>query len=174
MKISFKKTLLAAVAAGALLAPVSAQAEVKIGFLGGFTGPIESLMPPISNGAKLAITQINAQGGTSQGKITYVTADTSCADSTKAANAADRLVNTEKVTAIVGAQCSGATIASANNAAIPAGVTMISPASTSPKLTDMDDKDLVFRTAPSDAYQGGSMARLLKAKGFKKIGRAHV
>ncbi len=174
MKISFKKTLLAAVAAGALLAPVSAQAEVKIGFLGGFTGPIESLMPPISNGAKLAITQVNAQGGTSQGKITYVTADTSCADSTKAANAADRLVNTEKVTAIVGAQCSGATIASANNAAIPAGVTMISPASTSPKLTGMDDKDLVFRTAPSDAYQGGSMARLLKAKGFKNIAISYV
>ncbi len=174
MKISFKKTLLAAVAASALLAPISAQAEVKIGFLGGFTGPIESLMPPISDGAKLAITQVNAQGGTSQGKITYVTADTSCADSTKAANAADRLVNTEKVTAIVGAQCSGATIASANNAAIPAGVTMISPASTSPKLTDMDDKDLVFRTAPSDAYQGGSMARLLKAKGFKNIAISYV
>jgi len=174
MKISFKKTLLAAVAAAALLTPAIAQAQVKIGFLGGFTGPIESLMPPISDGAKLAITQVNAQGGTSQGKIIYVTADTSCADSTKAANAADRLVNTEKVTAIVGAQCSGATIASANNAAIPAGVTMISPASTSPKLTDMDDKDLVFRTAPSDAYQGGSMARLLKAKGFKNIAISYV
>jgi len=169
MKMNLKKTLLAAVAAGAILAPLTAQAEVKIGFLGGFTGPIESLMPPISNGAKLAVDQINKAGGTSQGNITYVTADTTCADSTKAANAADRLVNTEKVTAIVGAQCSGATIASANNAAIPAGVTMISPASTSPKLSGMDDKDLVFRTAPSDAYQGGSMARLLKAKGYKNI-----
>lgn len=169
MKQTFKKTLLAAVAAGALLAPGAAFADVKIGFLGGFTGPIESLMPPISEGAKLAISQVNAQGGTSQGKIEYVTGDTTCADSTKAANAADRLVNTEKVTAIVGAQCSGATIASANNAAIPAGVTMISPASTSPKLTNMDDKDLVFRTAPSDAYQGGAMARLLKAKGYKNI-----
>ncbi len=95
-----------------------------------------------------------------------MTADTSCADPTKAANAADRLVNTEKVTAIVGAQCSGATIASANNATIPAGVTMISPASTSPKISSMDDKDLVFRTAPSDAYQGGSMARLLTGAGY--------
>lgn len=169
MKLTLKKTLCAAVAVGALMAPLAAQAEVKIGFLGGFTGPIESLMPPISNGAKLAIDQINKQGGTSQGKIAYVTGDTTCADSTKAANAADRLVNTEKVTAIVGAQCSGATIASANNVAIPAGVTMISPASTSPKLTGMKDNDLVFRTAPSDAYQGGAMARLLKAKGYKNI-----
>ncbi len=65
MKINLKKTLLAAVAIGALLAPISAQAEVKIGFLGGFNGPIESLMPPISNGAKLAIDQIYSQGGTS-------------------------------------------------------------------------------------------------------------
>ena len=173
MKFNLKYVLFAVVAAAiagsALLRFFGEEPDVKIGFLGGFTGPIESLMPPISEGAKLAISQVNAQGGTSQGKIVYVTADTSCSDSTKAANAADRLVNTEKVIAIVGAQCSGATIASANNAAIPAGVTMISPASTSPKLTTMDDKDLVFRTAPSDAYQGGSMARLLKAKGYKKI-----
>ena len=174
MKLNVKKTLLAAVAVGALLAPVSAQADVKIGFLGGFTGPIESLMPPISEGAKLAIAQVNGQGGTSQGKIDYVTGDTTCADSTKALSAADRLVNTEKVIAIVGAQCSGATISSANGAAIPAGVTMISPASTSPKLTDMKDNDLVFRTAPSDAFQGASMARLLKAKGFKNIAITYV
>ncbi len=174
MKLTLKKTLLAAVAATAIMAPSAANAEVKIGFLGGFTGPIESLMPAIANGAKLAASQVNAQGGTSSGNVKVVVADTTCADATKAADAADRLVNTEKVVAIVGAQCSGATISAANNAAIPAGVTMISPASTSPKLTTMKDNDLVFRTAPSDAYQGAVLSRLLKAKGFKNIAITYV
>jgi hypothetical protein len=41
----------------------------------------------------------------------------------------------------------------------PAGVVMISPASTSPALSELDDNDLVFRTVPSDAYQGEMLAR---------------
>ena len=55
----FKRGLLAGVAAVALALPATAMADVKIGFLGGFTGPIESLTPPIADAAKLAATQIN-------------------------------------------------------------------------------------------------------------------
>ncbi|HED14693.1 MAG TPA: amino acid ABC transporter substrate-binding protein, partial [Gammaproteobacteria bacterium] len=43
------------------------------------------------------------------------------------------------------------------------------PASTSPALTTLKDRDLVFRTTPSDAYQGAVMARLLKSKGIHDI-----
>ena len=60
MKKSLKMSLLAA----ALATSGMAQAEeAKIAFLGGFTGPLESLTPPIYAGAKLAIDQVNAQGG---------------------------------------------------------------------------------------------------------------
>ena len=168
-------TLTAALIAG-LAASASAMAmEVKIGFLGGFTGPIESMVPPIAKGAKLAIEGVNESGGVLNGmKIEMPTGDTTCADATKAADAADRLVNSEKVLAIVGALCSGATISAANNAAIPGGVVMISPASTSPALTTLKDNDLVFRTVPSDAYQGQMMAKLLKDKGFKSIAITYV
>ncbi|MDO7675123.1 MAG: ABC transporter substrate-binding protein, partial [Reinekea forsetii] len=154
------KTLLAVAIAGVSLLNV-AQADVKIGFLGGFTGPIESLTPPIFEGAKVAIAHVNTQGGLLEGEmIEMPSADTTCVDASAASNGADRLINSEGAIALVGGLCSGATIAAANNIAIPAGVPMISPASTSPALTDLDDNDLVFRTAPSDAYQGAMLANL--------------
>ncbi len=173
---NFKTALVAGVALGCFALPLNASAaDMKIGFLGGFTGPIESLMPPIADGAKLAISQVNAAGGVLGGKtIEVVTADTTCVDATKASDAADRLVNVEKVVAIVGAQCSGSTIAAANGIAIPAGVAMISPASTSPAITALDDKDLVFRTAPSDAFQGEILSRLILSKGIKSVALTYV
>ena len=168
------KTLLAVAIAGVSLLNV-AQADVKIGFLGGFTGPIESLTPPIFEGAKVAIAHVNIQGGLFKGEmIEMPSADTTCVDASAASNGADRLINSEGAIALVGGLCSGATIAAANNIAIPAGVPMISPASTSPALTDMDDNDLVFRTAPSDAYQGVMLANLLTAKGISEIAITYV
>ncbi|WP_108124692.1 ABC transporter substrate-binding protein [Saccharospirillum mangrovi] len=149
--------------------------EVKIGFLGGFTGPIESLAPPIFSGAELAVAQVNAQGGILDGETLLIpSADTSCADASVAVSGADRLVNTEGVTAIVGALCSGATIAAANQVAVPANVVMISPASTSPALTTLADNDLVYRTPPSDAYQGEVLAQLLISKGIEDAAVTYV
>ncbi|MEX3007340.1 ABC transporter substrate-binding protein [Hoeflea sp. TYP-13] len=169
------KMALAASVALAGLSGAAMAADVKFGFLGGVTGPIESLTPPIIDGANLALTHVNEQGGLLDGKtIELVVGDTTCADATKAADAADRIVNVDKVAAIVGALCSGATISSANNAGIPGGVAMISPASTSPALTTLDDKGLVFRTATSDAYQGGVLARVVKAAGKDNVAVSYV
>ena len=165
-----KRVLATAVAATTLALSGMAQAEVKVGFLGGFTGGIESLTPPIFDGAQLAVEQVNAQGGLLGGQeLVMPTGDTTCSDASAASNAADRMVNTEQVTAIVGALCTGATIAAANNAAVPGGVTMVSPASTAPAVTHIDDNDLVFRTVPSDAFQGEMLAKLLIAKDITEV-----
>lgn len=170
-----KKTLSLAVAATALSVAAPALAEdVKLGFLGGFTGPIESLTPPILEGANLAVSHVNAQGGIVGGTMELISADTTCGDATAAANAADKLINTDQITAAVGALCSGATISGANNAGIPGNVVMISPASTAPSLTALEDNDLVFRTAPSDAYQGEVLARLIKSKGIDEVAITYV
>lgn len=166
-----KKTLKLSLLAATIVASGAAYADgAKIAFLGGFTGPLESLTPPIYGGAKLAIDQINAQGGS----IELLKGDSTCADATAASNVADRMVNSENVTAIVGPMCSGATIAAANNAAIPGGVPLISPSATSPALTDLDDNDLVYRTAPSDAYQGVMMAGMLMDKGINEVAITYV
>ncbi|WP_447527396.1 ABC transporter substrate-binding protein [Vreelandella sp. TE19] len=165
-----KRTLVAAIAASSLALTATAQAEVKIGFLGGFTGGIESLTPPIFEGAQLAVAQVNEQGGILGGEtLSMPSGDTTCSDASAASNAADRMVNSENVTAIVGALCTGATIAAANNAAIPGGVVMVSPASTAPAVTELDDNGLVFRTVPSDAFQGEMLAKLLLDKGLDYV-----
>lgn len=168
-----KKTLAVVIASTAMAS--FSHAEIKLGFLGGFTGPIESLSPPIYEGAKVAIAQVNTQGGVLDGQfLSMPSADTTCVDASAASNGADRLVNSEGVIGIVGALCSGSTIAAANNIAIPAGVTMISPASTSPSLTSLADNDLVFRTAPSDSYQGEMLAKLLEESGIDEIAITYV
>ncbi|MGM0782816.1 MAG: ABC transporter substrate-binding protein [Pseudomonadota bacterium] len=171
-----KKSVLAmAVAASSVAFAGAVQAEVKVGFLGGFTGGIESLTPPIFDGAKLAVSQVNEQGGILGGQeLVMPSGDTTCGDASAASNAADRMVNSEEVTAIVGALCTGATIAAANNAAIPGGVVMVSPASTAPAVSELEDNDLVFRTVPSDAFQGEMLAKLLLDKGIDEVAVTYV
>ena len=165
----------AALFATSLSVPLAySEGTAKVGFLGGFTGPIESLTPAIQMGAGLAFDNVNSAGGVMGSTIEIVTGDTTCVDATEAANAADRLVNSEGVAAIVGALCSGSTISAANNAAIPGGVVMISPASTSPAVSAIEDNDLVFRTVPSDSFQGESMAKLLMEKGIDPIAVTYI
>ena len=159
-----RKSNIALIAAATFVAATSAASaqDVKMGILMGFTGPLEQMSPPMAKAAQLVATQVNAQGGILKGgKLSFVQADDTCTDATAATNAADRLVNTEKVLAIVGAMCSGVTIATANTVAIPANVVMISPSATAPTVSSLNDKDLVFRTSPSDSYQGEVIARLL-------------
>jgi branched-chain amino acid transport system substrate-binding protein len=167
--MKFTKFLTTVAAASLLVAAAPAFADdVKLGFIGGFTGPIESLTPPIFNGAKLAVQQINDQGGILGGKLTIESADGAC-DATAAANAGDKLINTSQVTAIVGGLCTGETIGAFNGSGKPGNVVFVSPASSAPALTTLDDNDLVFRTTPSDALQGVKMASLLISKGVKEV-----
>jgi len=170
-----KQALTIAAATGVLCAAAPALAQdATIGFLGGFTGPIESLTPPIFAGAELAVSHVNEQGGILDGgTLNLVSADGAC-DATAAGNAADRLINSEGVVAIVGGLCTGETIGAANTAGIPGGVVMISPASTAPAVTTIDDNDLVFRTTPSDAFQGEALARLLLSKDITEIAVTYV
>lgn len=169
------KILSLAVAAAALGLAVPALAEdVKLGILGDVTGPIESLAPPIVAGAQLAYDHVNAQGGIlGGGKIVAVTGDSAC-DPSVAGPAADKLVNTDQVTAMVGAFCTGATIGAATAAGVPGGVVMISPSASAPALTTLEDNDLVFRTTPSDAFQGVKLADLLTAKGISDVALTYV
>ena len=55
-----KKTLLAAASIVALAS--AAQAEVKMGVILGFTGPIESLTPDMAAGAEMAMAEASESG----------------------------------------------------------------------------------------------------------------
>ncbi|GAB4357399.1 MAG: ABC transporter substrate-binding protein [Oricola sp.] len=163
-----KKALLAAVSVLALSG--AAQAEVKMGVILGFTGPIESLTPDMAAGAELAMKEASDSGKFLGGEtITPVRADSTCVDAAAATAAAERLVTSDNVVSIMGADCSGVTTAIANNVAVPNGVVMISPSATSPALTTIEDNGLFFRTAPSDARQGEVLADVAMEQGIKSI-----
>ena len=151
-----------------LLSSTAFAEEVKIGIILGFTGPIESLTPDMGAGAELAIAEVNGGGALLGGaSVTGVRADSTCIDSAAAQAAAERLITSDKVNAIMGADCSGVTGAILANVAVPNGVVMISPSATSPGLSTAEDNGLFFRTAPSDARQGQVVAEILNANGYK-------
>ena len=152
-----------------LLASATASAEtIKLGVLFGYTGPIESLTPGMAKGAELAMKEVSDSGALLGGaKVVSVRGDTTCIDSAAARAAAERLVTSDKVNAIVGGDCSGVTIAILQNVAMPNGIVMISPSATSPALSTLKDNGLFFRTAPSDARQGQVITAVLKERGVK-------
>lgn len=148
----------------------SASADMKIGVLLGFTGPIESLTPDIAAGAELAMTEASESGKFLGGrKVAPVRGDSTCVDAAAATATAERLITADGVAAVMGADCSGVTIAVTNNVAVPNGVVMISPSATSPALSTIEDKGYFFRTAPSDARQGEVLAQVAKARGIGSI-----
>ncbi len=168
-----KKLLLAsaatALAAGSAFAAGHSE-EVKIGIILGFTGPLESITPNMAAGAELAMAEVNEAGGVLEGTtFASVRADSTCIDAGAATAAAERLVTSEGIAAIMGADCSGVTGAILQNVARPNGVVMISPSATSPGLSTAEDDGLFFRTAPSDARQGVVMTEVLMDRGISEV-----
>ena len=122
---------------------------VKIGLLSPQTGPISQYAPGFEDAGKIAISELNV---THDGDFVFelIVIDSGC-DGTQAATGAQTLIDSG-VSAIVGAACSGATLGAIAVAA-PAGVPMISYASTGPAITTADDDGHLFRVVPSDAQQ---------------------
>ncbi|MCH8176796.1 MAG: ABC transporter substrate-binding protein, partial [Proteobacteria bacterium] len=164
-----KKILITSTLLAMMSLPVVA-AEIKIGILLGFTGPIESLTPSMADGAELAMSEASKSGSFLDGStIVAIRGDSTCIDAAAATATAERLITSDGVVAIMGADCSGVTTAVVNNVAVPNGVVMVSPSATSPALSTIDDKGYFFRTAPSDARQGQVLADILKARGINEV-----
>ena len=162
--------LLLATTALTLMSGVALAEEIKLGIIIGFTGPIESLTPSMAAAAENAIAEVNASGLLLGGStVTAIRADSTCVDAAVATAAAERLVTSDKVNALVGADCSGVSGAILQNVARPNGIVMISPSATSPGLSTAEDDGLFFRTAPSDAREGEVAADILMEHGIKSI-----
>ena len=164
------KKLLLATTAVALIAGISAAEDIKIGVILGFTGPIESLTPPMAQGAELAMSEVSESGALLGGSsVTAVRGDSTCIDSGAATAVAERQITSDGVKGIMGADCSGVTGAILSNVALANGMVMISPSATSPGLSTAEDNGLFFRTAPSDARQGVVMTEVLMENGIKEV-----
>ena len=145
----------------------------KIGTLLDETGDLGAYGPPIQNGVDLAVCLINDAGGINGTDVTVIHADSGTSPNI-ATEAAGKLIEIDKVNGIVGSLSSGVTMAVAEAKTIPAGTVLISPASTSPAISVLEDNDTVFRTTVSDAAQGAVLARLAIEKGYSHCSTLYV
>src|SRR2546430_8420124 len=145
--------VLAAVLGGVFNPATQAKPALRIGTLLSITGALSQYGPGDTQGAYLAVHQINAAGGVLGQPIQLFTEDDQT-DQTAAAAATTKLITQNHVNAIVGAQFSGGTLSSIDIASTN-GVVMVSPSATSVKLSDLTvTKGWFFRTISSDALQG--------------------
>src|SRR3990170_7241784 len=129
------------------------EGPLKIGYLLDFTGALAPFGPEEENGVKLAVKHINDAGGVLGEPVEIFRGD-SGTDKDLGVAEANRLVDIEKVHAIVGSLASGVTLAVAEGVTGPKKILQITHASTSPALSVAKDNDFLFRTPISDAAQG--------------------
>lgn len=167
------KQLLTAASLVALAASPALAQELKIGALLPLTGDLQSYGEANLNAVRLAEGQINDAGGVNGSPVAIVVADTQTSP-VAGVDAAQRIVNVDGVHGIVGAMGSGVTIPVATSVSSRVGVPTISPSATSPTITTLDDNGFLFRTAPSDSYQGAALASLVSAKGTENVSILYV
>ncbi|MCY7377310.1 MAG: ABC transporter substrate-binding protein, partial [Pyrinomonadaceae bacterium] len=138
--------------------------DIKVGVYGDLTGQTASFGQSTINGIRLAVDEINAAGGVNGRKIVLVSEDDQ-GQPNQAMTVVQKLINQDKVQAILGEVASTNSLAAApvaQNAKIP----MITPSSTNPKVTEVGD--YISRVCFIDPFQGSTMAKFaattLKAK----------
>lgn len=150
----------------------SAQTVVKVGTLVPLTGPLAEFGPNFRKAADLAATHLKDAGLTLQ--LVHADDETSAIPAVAAAR---KLIDVDKVPAIVGAAASGVTIPVAESVTIPGQVLQISNASTSPLLTVLpadQGRDFLFRTCPSDALQGVVLGKVAVELQYKTAAAIYV
>lgn len=147
---------------------VRAQAQppvVRIGTLFDYTGALAEFGPPFRRSADLCARQINeAAQAVFGGSILELIHEDSGTTASVGIDRARKLVEVDRVPAIIGSLASGVTVPVAESVTVPARVLQISPASTSPLISALPDNDFLFRTTASDALQGVVAAQLARGE----------
>ena len=137
---------------------------ILVGYYGDLTGNTSSFGVSTRNGVEMAADEINKAGGIDGRQIQIIVEDDQ-GEPNKAATVVSKLVNQDKVQAILGEVASSNSLAAAPKAQ-EAKVPMISPSSTNPAVTQVGD--YIFRVCFIDPFQGEVMAKFaannLKAK----------
>jgi branched-chain amino acid transport system substrate-binding protein len=156
---------------------LGAENTVTIGVLNPMSGRVSRLEPYSIGAVKLAIKEINEKGGINikgkSYKLDYVEYDTECRAEVGVA-AAERLIEKDKVSFILGGMCSGVTLA-VMKVTERAKIPQITAVSTHPKITDPAYRDpYMFRNKDTDKmrikYISRDMAEDLKLKSVALIG----
>jgi branched-chain amino acid transport system substrate-binding protein len=141
---------------------------IKIGFYGSLTGNTAVFGNANLNGVRLAMEEINASGGINGRPIELFVQDSqSRGDMT--GTAVSRLIDSDKVVALIGEVASSLSIAG-GEIAQQRTVPMLSPASTNPRVTQTGD--MIFRVCFIDPFQGYAAAKF--ARENLKLSRAAI
>lgn len=128
---------------------------IKIGLLTPKTGKVAQYGINVENAAKLAIDEVNAAGGINGKQVELIAYDNK-GDATESINLFKRLVDNDKVVAVVGPVISSTALAVAPLAE-EKGIPVITPTATNVDVTL--DSDYMFRACFTDPYQGGIMSK---------------
>jgi len=134
-------------------------ADLKIGLLLSQTGPLSSYGVPMRSAAEYAAKVVNDSGGINGQKLVVLTEDDTSNPATFL-NGLNRLIDKEKVLALVGPITSGFFQAGAPIVQ-EAGLSMISPTATAPNLTS--GNPAAFRNNPSEDVNIPSLLKLMKS-----------
>ncbi len=144
--------------------------SVKIGAVLPLTGSAAQWGGPARDAASMAVEEVNSKGGIKGKTIILEVEDDKC-DPTTGVSAIQKILATSKPIAINGAVCSSVSLALApiaeNNRMV-----LISPASTTPLLTDAGD--YVFRVIPTDALRGKIFAEYLYSLGKRNVSLLYI
>lgn len=145
-----RKLLVVGVIIIAALYATVARAEILIGSAGPFTGKMSWLGEQHQRAVDVAVAEINAAGGVLGEPLKIVEADDYC-DKEQAVAAANKLI-ADRVSVVVGHNCSGAAIP-ASKVYADAGLLMITGTATNPIITDQGFRQ-TFRMVARDTLQG--------------------
>lgn len=131
--------------------------DILIGAVFPLTGPIATYGQESVNGIKLALEKINQSP--IKGKVIKLIVEDNKGEPVDSANAVRKLIDIDKVHAVLGSVASSNTLAQAPIAQ-QAKVPLLTPASTNEKVTETGD--FISRTCFTDAFQGVVMAKFAK------------
>ena len=137
----------------------SRHSTIKIGYFGDLTGPTFNFGQSAINGVLMAASEINQAGGINGHQIDVVIEDDK-GNPEEAARLTAKLIDRDKVVAIIAGGTSGNSRAAAPKAQA-SHVPMISPSSTDPAVTQMGN--YIFRACFVDTFQGEVMATFASA-----------
>jgi branched-chain amino acid transport system substrate-binding protein len=141
---------------------------LNFGQLAPQTGQLSNIVQSLTTPVTMAVDEINAAGGALNKPVTYTLADDGT-DPTVASQSLDRLLNSDKVDAIMG-PASSTTMLGILDKVRSAGVLTCSGSTTSAELTKAKSDGYFFRTAPPDRLQGPALAELVLKDGHSKVG----
>src|SRR5258708_4855605 len=137
---------------------------ILVGYYGDLTGRTSNFGISNKNGIEMAAAEINQSGGINGRQIRILSEDDEGRPE-KAATVVTKLVDQDRVIAVIGEVTSGNTLAAAPKTQ-SAGVPMIASGATTPSVTQVGD--YIFRVCFIDPFQGEVMAKFaantLKAK----------